>query len=162
MAKVRNIQQLTESLADQYNKLLKGVITVEQADAVSRMAATMIGACKMQLQYNHMMDSKEPIAFMERMTLNLPAPAEPHAPVKGLAEHVIELLEKRELPLYEHEVKGLLLSEGLVTQEYFDTHPEAILRGTLLGLSRSERIRLTKDPEGKAMFARLEQEAVQN
>lgn len=152
MAKVRNIKDLTESLADQYNKLLKGAISVDQADAVSRMAATMIGACKIQIQYNSMMDNKEPIAFMERLTLALPS-SEPHTPVKGLSEHVVELLEQHTLPMYETDVRALLLSENRVPTDYFENHPEAMLRGALLGLSRGGRIRLTKDPEGRAMFA---------
>jgi hypothetical protein len=152
MARVKNLKELAYSLSEQYEKLVRGKISIEQADATSRMAMTLVAACKLQLDYNKWTDTSEPIAFCEPTTIQVSG--EQKEQRLGLAELVVKVLESKAIPLYEADVRALLLSEGHVPADYFDRHPEAILRGTLLGMSREGgQIRLTKDEHGRAMFA---------
>lgn len=63
--KVSNIETLTDSLAEQYERLTRKEISTEEADAMSKIAASMIMACRVQIEYNKQHEVAVPIKFLE-------------------------------------------------------------------------------------------------
>jgi hypothetical protein len=63
--KITNIAQLTESLSENYSKLVKGQLTEKRAKEVSNMAGKIINSAKCQLEYNSYMKYKRAIPFLE-------------------------------------------------------------------------------------------------
>ena len=63
--KVQNIEQLLDDLSLQYERLVKGDIKPEQADATSKLAGSILLACRVQLEYNRMNEISTPIKFLD-------------------------------------------------------------------------------------------------
>ena len=63
--KIRNIQELTDSLSSEYANLKNGSIPTGQAKEMSNMAGKIINSCKVQLEYNKFTNNKTKIKFLE-------------------------------------------------------------------------------------------------
>lgn len=62
---IKNIKDLTEDLAKNYSKLVKGSLTEKRAKEISNMAGKIINSAKTQLEYNSYMKYQRPITFLD-------------------------------------------------------------------------------------------------
>jgi hypothetical protein len=62
---INNIKDLTEDLARNYSKLVKGQLAEKRAKEISNMAGKLINSSKAQLDYNSYMKHKRTITFLD-------------------------------------------------------------------------------------------------
>lgn len=63
---INNIEDLTNDLIKNYEKLTKGLLAEKRAKEISNMAGKTINSAKLQLEYNSFMKyDKRKIAFLE-------------------------------------------------------------------------------------------------
>lgn len=62
---IKNIKELTNDLAKNYEKLTKGQLTEKRAKEISNMAGKIINSAKVNLEYNSYMKFKRKIDFLD-------------------------------------------------------------------------------------------------
>lgn len=62
---INNIQDLTNHLVKNYEKLCSGELEAKEAKEISNMAGKIIGSAKVNLEYNKQMDYKRKISFLD-------------------------------------------------------------------------------------------------
>lgn len=75
--KVKNIDDLVEALASQFDRLVAAEITAEEAEASSKLAASMMASCKVQMEYQRSMGTTVKIDFLESTPKQLDAGNDP-------------------------------------------------------------------------------------
>ena len=63
--KISNVQDLTNHLIGNYEKLSDGVLLPKVAKEISNMAGKIIGSAKVNLEYNKFMELKRKIPFLD-------------------------------------------------------------------------------------------------
>lgn len=64
-SKIKNMNDLTQNLIENYEKLGKGLLTEKRAKEVSNMAGKIINSCKTQLEYNSYLKLNKKIHFLD-------------------------------------------------------------------------------------------------
>lgn len=63
--KIKNVQDLTDSLVGNYEQLINGTLVPKTAKEISNMAGKIIGSAKVNLEYNKLMKLKRKIPFLD-------------------------------------------------------------------------------------------------
>lgn len=66
--KITNIEDLTNHLVSNYEKLSDGTLETKTAKEISNMAGKIIGSAKVNLEYNKFMKLRRKISFLEVKT----------------------------------------------------------------------------------------------
>lgn len=159
MKRVRNIKDLTQSLVGEYEKLLSGSISPEQANATSHLAGKILTACIVQMRYEDMSLS-EPIPFLGSNLGALPRPqvelVEPPRPT--LHDVIMHALEMATDPLSEQGLCEKLIADGQLPATYVEDHryqiggPYELIRGILLKAAKEDVLTMSTNEEGRAVF----------
>lgn len=62
---MENIRELRKSLADNYDKIEKGEMTLRKGKELTNAAGKIVSTLKVELDYNKFMDIKKNIPFLE-------------------------------------------------------------------------------------------------
>jgi hypothetical protein len=62
---MKNIEQLRESLSDNYTRIKAGKMGLNIGKELANTAGKILNSCKVQLEYNTLMGKKNKIDFLE-------------------------------------------------------------------------------------------------
>jgi hypothetical protein len=62
---MKNIKELRESLCQNYNKMRTKKMSIATGKELANTAGKILQSCKVQLDYNQMMNKKNTIEFLE-------------------------------------------------------------------------------------------------
>jgi hypothetical protein len=63
---MQNITELRESLAENYTKMKSAEMSIKLGKELANTAGKIINSLKVELEYNHLMDIKGKIDFLEK------------------------------------------------------------------------------------------------
>lgn len=62
---MNNIEELRNSLIDNYNQMKAKVMAIKEGKELANTAGKILNSLKIELEYNSMMDYKKPIKFLQ-------------------------------------------------------------------------------------------------
>jgi hypothetical protein len=161
LRKTKSLKDLTLNLADQFDLLLAGKISPEEAVAASKMANVIVKASGVRVADAMRTGNREPMDFISSNTRSVmvqPDMVQLHPQKPDLAELILAALTESDVPMNERMVVDRMVVTGALPADYVERHkyqqggPYVFIRGHLLALTRKGELMMSKNAEGHAVF----------